>query len=76
MKRIADWSVALAALLAAFAAVTIKITDLQHPHVHESAVTSRADWFAAARARDGTPTKTRTGVEESEDLTDEAVEPH
>lgn len=65
MKRIADWSVALAALLAAFTAVTIKTTDFQLPFAQESAVTSRADWFAA-RPREGIPASGQTGAKNSE----------
>jgi hypothetical protein len=68
MRRIADWSAALAALLAALVAVTITTTGSQLSSVQEDAVTNRVDWFAAARGRDGIPGSGQPGAERSEGM--------
>lgn len=73
MKRIADWSLAVAALLAAFVVVTINASDSQLLSIHGGAVTSRADWFAA-RGRDGIPAQTGADVRREEP--DEFLETH
>ena len=54
MRRIRDWTATIAALLAISAAVTIK-AEISSLSFQESAVTTRAGWFAAARGRDGIP---------------------
>jgi hypothetical protein len=65
MKRIVDWSLAVAALLAAFVVVTINASDSQLLSIHGGAVTSRADWFAA-RGRDGMPVNTGADIRREE----------